>query len=76
MSDYRNPAGNCVSENTPFKGTYKDGTLTIRSEKLKSQFADGGSCGSITIDIRREGAKGRGTLTAGANTFSLDLEGK
>lgn len=76
MSDYRSPAGNCASENTPFKGTYKDGTLTIRSEKLKSQFADGRSCGSITIEIKLEGGKGHGTLTAGANTFSLDLEGK
>jgi hypothetical protein len=34
VSNYRRPAGNCISENTPFKGTYKDGTQSIKSQRL------------------------------------------
>src|SRR5580765_5808539 len=44
VSKYSSPAANCISDDTPFNGTYKDGTLRIKSAPLKSQFADGKPC--------------------------------
>lgn len=76
VSDYRSPAGNCISENTFFQGTYKDGVLNVRSAPLKSQFADGRACGRITIEVKLDGGRGSGTLKVGTETFSIYLEAK
>ena len=76
LSNYRSPAGNCVSDNTPFKGTYKDGALSIKSGPLKSQFADGRACGGITIEVKLESGKASGTLKAGADVSSIYLAAK
>jgi hypothetical protein len=76
VSNYRSPAGNCISDNTPFKGTYKDGLLNAKSEKLKSQFADNRPCGGIGIELKLSGGNWHGTLTAGGDAFILDLDGK
>ena len=76
VSTYRSPAGNCVSENTAFKGTYKDGSLRIKSGPLKSQFADGRACGGIAIEAKVDGGRASGTLTVGSEVFPIDLEAK
>ena len=76
VSAYRSPAGNCISEGTPFNGTYKDGTLSIKSGPLKSQFADGRACGGIAIEVKLDGGRGSGTLKAGSEVSSLFLEAK
>ena len=76
LSAYRSPAGNCVSDNTAFKGTYKDGALSIKSGPLKSQFADGRACGGITIEVKLDSGRASGTLKAGADVSSIDLEAK
>ena len=76
VSAYRSPAGNCVSENTAFDGTYRDGALSIRSGPLKSQKADGSACGRITIDVKLDGGRASGTLKAGNEVSSIYLEAK
>ena len=76
VSAYRSPAGNCVSENTAFKGTYKDGALSIKSGSLKSQFADGRACGGIAIEVKLDGGRASGTLTVGSEVSSINLEAK
>ena len=76
LSAYRSPAGNCVSENTAFNGTYKDGALSIKSGPLKSQFADGRPCGGIAIEVKLDGGRASGTLTVGSEVSPIDLEAK
>jgi hypothetical protein len=76
VSAYRSPVGNCVSENTAFKGTYKDGALSIKSGPLKSQFADGRACGGIAIEVKLDGGRASGTLTVGSEVSPIDLEAK
>lgn len=71
---YRSPAGNCISDNTPFSGVYKDAVLRIKSEPLKSQFADGRACGAIIIEAKVEGAHASGTLTAGSEVSPLEFD--
>ena len=75
VSAYRSPAGNCVSENTAFNGTYKDGALNIKSDPLKSQWADGRACGGIAIEVKLDGGRASGTLKAG-EVSSIYLEAK
>ena len=76
LSAYRSPAGNCVSENTAFNGTYKDGALSIHSGPLKSQWADGRACGRIAIEVKLDGGRASGTLKAGNEVSSIYLEAK
>ena len=76
LSAYRSPAGNCVSENTAFNGTYKDGALSIKSGRLKSQFADGRPCGGIAIEVKLDGGRASGILKAGSEVSSIYLEAK
>ena len=74
LSNYRSPAGNCISDNTAFSGAYKDGVLRIKSQPLKSQFADGRPCGGATIEIKLEGGHATGTLMTGSEVSMLDLD--
>jgi hypothetical protein len=76
VSAYRSPSGNCISENTAFNGTYKDGALRIKSSPLKSEFADERECGGIAIEVKLEGGEGSGTLKAGSNVSSIFLKAK
>jgi hypothetical protein len=76
VSAYRSPLGNCVSDNTAFKGTYKDGALSVKSGPLKSQFADGKACGGMTIEVKLDGGRASGTVTVGSEVFPIDLEAK
>ena len=76
VSAYRSPLGNCVSDNTAFKGTYKDGALSIKSGSLKSQFADGRACGGIAIEVKLDGGRASGTVTVGSEVSSINLEAK
>ena len=75
-SAYRSPAGNCISESTPFNGTYKDGALSIKSGPLKSQFADGRRCGGIAIEVKPDGGGASGILKVGSQVSSIYLEAK
>jgi hypothetical protein len=76
VSAYRTPLGNCVSDNTPFTGTYKDGVLSIKSGPLRSQWADGRACGGIAIAVKLDGGRGDGTLKLGNESFPIYLEAK
>ena len=76
VSAYRSPGGNCVSENTAFNGTYKDGALKIKSSPLKSEFADGRPCGGVAIEVKLDGGEGSGTLKAGSDVSSIFLKAK
>ena len=76
VSAYRGPAGNCVSENTAFDGTYKNGALSIKSCQLKSQFADGRPCGRIAIEVKLDGGRASGILKVGSEVSSIYLEAK
>ena len=76
VSAYRSPVGNCVSENTAFNGTYKDGALSIKSGPLKSQFADGRPCGGIAIEVKLDGGRASGILKVGSEVSSIYLEAK
>ena len=73
---YRSPAGNCVSDNTAFKGTYREGVLSIKSGKMNSNFADGRPCGGIAIDAKMDGRRASGTLKVGSAVFPVELEAK
>ena len=73
---YRSPVGNCVSDNTAFKGTYKDGVLSIKSDKMKSNFADGRPCGGIAIEVKVDGRRASGTMKVGSAVFPIELESK
>ena len=74
VSQYSSPAANCISENTPFKGTYKDGSLRIKSAPLKSQFSDGRPCGGVAMELKLDGRRASGTI--GGEAYPLDLEAK
>jgi hypothetical protein len=76
LSSYRSPAGNCISDNTAFSGTYKDGVLRLKSQPFKSQFADGRPCGGATIEVKLEGGHATGTLMTGSEVSMLDLDAK
>ena len=76
LSNYRSPASNCLADNTPFSGTYRDGTLSVKTQRLKSQVADGRPCGGVTIEVTLTGARGSGTIRAGSDAYSIDLEAK
>ena len=76
VSAYRSPAGNCISENTAFNGTYKDGALSIKSSALKSEFADGRACGGIAIEVKLSGGEGSGTLKVGSDVSTIFLKAK
>ena len=78
LSKFRNPSGNCISENTPFKGTYKDGELNVKSDALKSQRADEEGCGrGVAIVAKLVGDRWNGTLTTGrGEPWALDLAAK
>ena len=76
LSAYRSPAGYCISDNTAFFGTYKDGVLRVKSQPLKSQFADGRPCGGATIVVTLEGRHASGTLMTGSDVSTLELDAK
>ena len=76
VSSYRSPQGNCLSDNTPFKGTYKDGTLSIKSDRLKSQFADERPCGGLTLEVKVADGRASGTMKIGNDTSRVELEAK
>jgi hypothetical protein len=75
VSDYRSPAGYCVSDNTPFKGSYKDGALNISSAPMKN--TEGKTCPGIAIDVKVDGRRATGTLKLGSQgTQRVELEMK
>ena len=77
LSKFRNPNGRCVADNTPLKGSYKDGTLSLETDPLKSQMGNQETCRSVKIQVKLEGGRGDGLLTLGNNTgWPLYLESK
>ncbi len=77
LTKYRSPLGNCIADNTPFTGTFKDGELVGKSAPVKSQYADGKPCGGIKITAKAEGEKSwRGTLTTGGQAYPITFAAK
>ena len=76
VSTYRSPAGNCVSDNTAFRGTYRDGVISIRSGNMKSNFVDGRPCGGIAIEAKMDGRGASGTMKVGSAVFPVELAAK
>lgn len=72
----RSPAGNCISENSPVAGTFKDGILNVRSERPKSQFADEHDCARVSIRVKLDAGHWTGTLSYGNSPYSVDFEAK
>ena len=68
VSEFRTVAGTCVAENTPFAGTYKDGTLSIKSKPLASQKPDGERCGGMVLNANFSEGRATGTFGLGKDT--------
>jgi len=77
VSNYRSHDGNCVSDNTPFSGTYQDGLLSIKSKPMTSKKADGAPCAGIVINVKLSGGHATGTFGAGKdNGTAIDFDAK
>lgn len=64
VSRYSNSAGTCVADSTPFTGTYKDGTLSIKSKPMMSRRA-GVNCGGMVMNAKVSGGRVVGTFGLG-----------
>jgi len=76
VANYRSPAGNCISDKTPFNGTYQNGQLIIKSMPMVSQFADGRPCGGIAINVKVSAGRANGTFKVGAQEGPIAFEAK
>ena len=77
ISNYQTVSGNCIAKNTPFTGTYRDGTLAIQSERMVSQKADGTNCGGMVLNAKFDGKSFSGTFGLGKdNGIRIDLTPK
>jgi hypothetical protein len=76
VANYRSPNGYCVSDKTPFTGTYQGGRLSIKSAALVSQRPDGNPCGSVLIDVKVSAGRASGTYKAGPLEGPIEFEAK
>ena len=76
VANYRTPNGFCISENTPFNGTYQNGMLSVRSRPLVSQSPDGRPCGPVIINVKFSAGRASGTYKMGPLEGTIDLEAK
>jgi hypothetical protein len=74
VAEYRSRLGNCVSDMTPFEGTYKDGQLSIKSKAMMSQRADGTPCGGIVINVKISAGRAVGTFGGGNKDRGIPIE--
>jgi hypothetical protein len=68
ISNYRTTNGNCEANNTPFTGTYVNGSLKIKSSRLESRKFDGSNCGPLSIDATYDNGSLSGTYGVGQGT--------
>ena len=76
VANYRSAAGNCVSDKTPFSGTYKSGQLSILSMPMVNRSADGGPCAGIVINVRVSAGRASGTYNVGGQNGPIEFEAK
>ena len=76
VANYRSAAGNCISDKTPFNGTYKNGQLSVMSMPMVNQLADGRPCGGIVINVKVSAGRARGTYKVGGQNGPIEFEAK
>jgi hypothetical protein len=77
VSNYRTVSGSCVADNTPFTGTYRDGVLSIRSERMVTQKAEGTDCGRMVLNAKFSNGWFNGTFGLGKDSgIAIELEPK
>lgn len=76
VANYSSAAGNCVSDKTPFNGTYKKGQLSIMSMPMVNKLADGRPCAGIVINVKVSTGRASGTYKVGAQRGPIEFEAK
>jgi hypothetical protein len=73
ISSFHTPNGQCEANETPFVGTYAGGVLSIKSMRLESKKADGGSCGPMFIEATYSNGGLAGTYRIGERGPRIDV---
>ncbi len=76
VANYSSAMGNCISDKTPFNGTYKKGQLSIMSMPMVSRIADGRPCAGIVIKVKVSAGRASGTYKAGTQMGRIEFEVK
>jgi hypothetical protein len=76
VANYRSAAGNCVSDKTPFNGTYKNGQLSVLSMSMVNKSAAGRPCAGIVINVTVSAGRASGTYKVGDQSGPIEFEAK